>query len=112
MINILVDRLPLIDRAVLFDDIEGRVNAAGVKDWIRFNTVNRWASYDLANKFYVTAHDHEKESSYTELFDYVVVSGHLLTQNMPYYKVLKRFNGRILHAHDFRDAREFTDQDI
>ncbi len=101
-------------RAVLFDYIEGRVNAAGVKDWIRFNTVIRWVSYDPASeKFHVTAHDHEKDSSYTELFDHVVVaSGHFSTPNMPYYEGFESFNGRILHAHDFRDAREFTDQDI
>ena len=101
-------------RAVLFDYIEGRVNAAGVKDWIRFNTVIRWVSYDPASeKFHVTAHDHEKDSSYTELFDHVVVaSGHFSTPNMPYYEGFESYNGRILHAHDFRDAREFTDQDI
>ena len=101
-------------RAVLFDYIEGRVNAAGVKDLIRFNTVIRWVSYDPAReKFHVTAHDHEKDSSYTELFDHVVVaSGHFSTPNVPYFKGFESFNGRILHAHDFRDAREFTDQDI
>ncbi len=71
-------------------------------------------SYDpVGKKFHISAHDHEKDSSSSELFDHVVVaSGHFSTPNMPYFAGFDSFNGRILHAHDFRDALEFTDQDI
>ena len=31
---------------------------------------------------------------------------------MPHFDGLDRFNGRVLHAHDFRDAVEFKDKDI
>ena len=31
---------------------------------------------------------------------------------MPYFEGLEAFPGRILHAHDFRDALEFKDEDI
>jgi len=37
----------------------------------------------------------------------IVASGHFSTPNVPHYEGFESFNGRILHAHDFRDAREF-----
>ena len=101
-------------RAVLFDYIEGRVLKANIRDWIRFNTAVRWVNYDSATDlFSVTVHDYDKDTSYTEEFDFLVVaSGHFSTPNVPYYEGFESFNGRLLHAHDFRDAREFTDKDI
>ncbi|MYB35049.1 MAG: NAD(P)/FAD-dependent oxidoreductase, partial [Gammaproteobacteria bacterium] len=101
-------------RAVLFDYIEGRVQKAGVRDWIRFNSTVRRVGYDDAGgKFTVLVHDNEKDRDYSEQFDYVVVaSGHFSTPNVPEFEGFNTFNGRILHAHDFRDALEFKDQDI
>ena len=101
-------------RAVLFDYIEGRVAKADVRKWIRFSTVVRWINYDAeSEQFTVTVHDHATDSCYSEEFDHVVVaSGHFSTPNVPHYEGFETFNGRILHAHDFRDAREFTDKDI
>ncbi|WP_296981908.1 NAD(P)-binding domain-containing protein, partial [Thalassolituus sp. UBA1505] len=47
------------------------------------------------------------------VFDYVVVcSGHFSTPNVPEYPGFANFGGRVLHAHDFRDALEFKDKDI
>ena len=101
-------------RAVLFDYIEGRVKKAGVRHWIRFNTPVRHVSYDEPEGvFHVTAHDLEKDVEYTEEFDHVVVAtGHFSTPNVPYFEGFETFNGRVLHAHDFRDAMEFKDKDI
>lgn len=101
-------------RAVLFDYIEGRVLKANVRDWIRFNTAVRWVNYDdSTGKFTVTVHDHNKDSAYSEDFDHVIcASGHFSTPNVPYYEGFESFNGRLVHAHDFRDAREFTGKDI
>ncbi|PIV78539.1 MAG: potassium transporter [Rhodobacteraceae bacterium CG17_big_fil_post_rev_8_21_14_2_50_63_15] len=101
-------------RAVLFDYIEGRVIKAGVRDWIRFNSVVRGVAYDdKSGLFSVTVHDHAKDRTYTEEFDHVIVaSGHFSTPNVPFYEGFDTFNGRVLHAHDFRDAREFKDKDI
>jgi trimethylamine monooxygenase len=66
-----------------------------------------------AGNFTVTVHDHEKDSVYSEDFDHVIcATGHFSTPNVPYYDGFDTFNGRILHAHDFRDAREFAGQDI
>ena len=101
-------------RAVLFDYIEGRVKKANVRPWIRFRTPVRMVTFDEATqKFTVTAHDLKKDHTYAEEFDDVVVaSGHFSTPNVPEFPGFATFNGRILHAHDFRDAREFAGKDI
>ncbi len=101
-------------RAVLFDYIEGRVNKADVRDHIRFSTVCRNVSFDDATKkFTVTVEHLPKKHTYFEEFDHVIVaSGHFSTPNVPHYEGFETFNGRVLHAHDFRDAREFKNKDI
>lgn len=101
-------------RAVLFDYIEGRVKKARVRDWIRFSTVVRDVSYDAGTQmFTVNVHDNPNDRTYAEEFDHVIVAtGHFSTPNVPYFDGFEDFNGRVLHAHDFRDAREFKDKDI
>ncbi|WP_312531753.1 NAD(P)/FAD-dependent oxidoreductase [Paracoccus sp. (in: a-proteobacteria)] len=101
-------------RAVLFDYIQGRVEKAGVRKWIRFSTPVRMVTYDSkTEKFTVTAHDLVKDRMYTEEFDNVIVaSGHFSTPNAPEFPGFTRFGGRILHAHDFRDAMEFKGKDL
>jgi len=101
-------------RAVLFDYIVGRVKKAEVRDWIRFRTPVRHVSYNQGTaKFTVTAHDLIENREYSEDFDHVVVaSGHFSTPNVPNFDGFSTFNGRVLHAHDFRDALEFKDKDI
>ncbi len=101
-------------RAVLFDYIEGRVKKAGVRDWIRFSTSVRFVRYDEKSEtFTVTAHDLINDRMYEEVFHHVVVaSGHFSTPNVPEFPGFSNFGGRILHAHDFRDALEFKDMDI
>ena len=101
-------------RAVLFDYIEGRVKKAGVRDWVRFRTPVRFVRYDDATaKFTVTVHDLIKDSIYDEVFDNVIVAaGHFSTPNVPEFPGFGTYNGRILHAHDFRDAMEFAGKDI
>ena len=101
-------------REVLFDYIEGRVLKADIRKWIRFNTAVRWVNYNAATAmFTVTVHDYKNDTSYSEEFSHLVVaSGHFSTPNVPHYEGFETYNGRLLHAHDFRDAREFTDKDI
>jgi len=101
-------------REVLFDYIVGRVEKAGVRQWIRFNTPIRRVSWDEdRRKFDVIAHDNLKDEDYSEEFDNVIVaSGHFSIPNVPEYPGFTKFGGRILHAHDFRDALEFKDKDI
>ncbi|MBW6418491.1 NAD(P)-binding domain-containing protein [Celeribacter sp. PS-C1] len=101
-------------RAVLFDYIEGRVLKADVRKWIRFSSVIRWVEYDAEKgDFEVTVHDMKEDRVYKERFDNVIVaSGHFSSPNVPEYEGFDQFNGRIVHAHDFRDAREFEGKDV
>ena len=100
-------------RAVLFDYIKGRVEKAGVRDKIRFSTIVRDVRASDGGGFDVTVRDESTDSESTEHFDHVVVaSGHFSVPNVPEYPGFDTFNGRILHAHDFRDAREFEGQDL
>lgn len=101
-------------RAVLFDYIEGRVKKAGVRDWIRFSTAARRVTYDDdSGMFTVTVHDLSNDREYSEEFDHVVVAtGHFSTPNIPDFDGFDSFNGRVLHAHDFRDALEYKDKHI
>ncbi len=99
-------------RAVLFDYIEGRVKKAGVRKYIQFNTVVRDVR-TVDGGFEVTARDCEADSESREVFDHVIVAtGHFSFPNVPHYPGFETFNGRILHAHDFRDAREFEGKDL
>ena len=91
-----------------------RVEKSGVRKYMRFHTPVRWVSYDDASgQFSVTAEDVKNQHTTTEQFDYVVVaSGHFSIPNVPFFEGLDKFNGRVLPAHDFRDALEFKDKDI
>jgi trimethylamine monooxygenase len=101
-------------RAVLFDYIQGRVEKAGVRDWIKFRTPVRHVEWDQnAKQFNITSHDLVNDNITTEQFDNVVCcNGHFSTPNVPEFEGLDRFNGRVLHAHDFRDAVEFKDKNV
>ncbi len=99
-------------RAVLFDYIEGRVKKAGVRDWIRFNTAVRSVEAK-GDGFTVTVCDLPADRVHSEDFDHVIVcTGHFSTPNVPYFEGFESFKGRVLHAHDFRDAVEFAGKDI
>ena len=113
--NILVGPLLRTRHAlILFDYIVGRVEKVGVRDMIRFSSSVRHVTYDDASGiFTVVVQEHAKDSEYSEEFDYVIVaSGHFSTPNVPHFDGFDSFPGRILHAHDFRDAMEFKGKDI
>ncbi len=101
-------------RAVLYDYIIGRVKKSDVRKYIQFKTPVRWVEYsDETQTFTVTVMDHKTGEMRKEEFDFVVVaSGHFSTPNMPYVQGLENFPGRVLHAHDFRDACEFSGKDL
>ncbi|MFC3609493.1 flavin-containing monooxygenase [Stutzerimonas tarimensis] len=101
-------------REVLWDYIKGRVEKAGVRHYIRFETAVRQVSYDeTSGLFTVTVHDYVADRTYAETFDWVVcASGHFSTPNVPYFPGFETFAGRVLHAHDFRDALEFKGKDV
>ena len=101
-------------RAVLWDYIKGRVEKAKVRKWVRFSTPVRMVEWDAKKKkFNVTLHDRVKDKMYTEQFDNVVVaSGHFSTPQVPEFPGIKTFAGRVMHAHDFRDALEFKGKHV
>lgn len=101
-------------REVLKDYIMGRLDKRALFTYMRFECPVRWVTFDKdTQRFTVTVMNHKTGEQETEEFDYVVVAtGHFSTPNMPYYKGLEQFPGRVLHAHDFRDALEFEGQDV
>lgn len=103
-----------VPRAVLKDYITSRVEKNNIRQYIRFNHAIRWVEYHEDREiFTVSVMDHNKGELITEEFDYVVcATGHFSTPNLPEVEGLNEFPGRILHSHEFRDAREFKDQDI
>jgi len=83
-----------------------------VRDWIRFETAVRWVE-KTDDGFDVTVCELPQDRTYTEHFDHVIVAtGHFSTPNVPEFDGFDTFKGRILHAHDFRDAMEYVDKDV
>lgn len=101
-------------REVLQDYIVGRAKQSGVRQYIRFGTAVRHVTYDEASgQFSVTVEDLNAGKQSSESFDHVVVStGHFSVPNIPYFEGVETFPGRVLHAHDFREAREFVGQNL
>lgn len=101
-------------REVLFDYIQGRIKQSKARDYIKFNTVARWVDYnEKAKQFRVVFDDLVSNETFEEYFDYLVVgTGHFSTPNMPYFKGIDNFPGTVMHAHDFRGADQFANQDI
>lgn len=101
-------------RPVLRDYIMGRIERSGLRDQIRFNTAVHSVEYhEDTGRFTVTVRELEEDRMVSEEFDWVVVAtGHFSTPNVPEFEGLDSFPGRVLHAHDFRDACEFAGKDL
>merc|ERR1712088_439055 len=98
-------------REVLFDYLKGRWNKEEIQKYIKFSTVGRDVVYNKAtDDFTVSVKDLKNDVVIDgERFDYVVVaSGHYSVPNVPTFPGVEKFPGRVLHAHDFRDATEFA----
>jgi trimethylamine monooxygenase len=99
---------------VLADYIIGRATKAGLKEMITFATAVRHVTYDDASgKFTVTVEDLATHTTTSSTFDYVICAGgHFSTPHVPTFPGLDKFPGRVLHAHDFRDAEEFRNKNV
>lgn len=97
-------------REVLYDYITGRAKKSGVRKQIRFSTAVRFVEFSKATgKFKVTTEDLTSRATSSENFDFVIVAnGHFSVPNVPYFEGVEKFPGRVMHAHDFRDAQEFS----
>ncbi len=91
-----------------------RAEKSGVKRFIRFNQVVRYVDYESKkNLFTVRTQDLLTGKETLDQFDYVVVAiGHFSIPNVPHIEGIQQFSGRIIHSHDFRNAKEFAGQDI
>ena len=81
-----------------------------MKKRITFKTVVRSVQFsEETEKFTVTVESlTEKKVLPAEEFDYVMAaSGHYSVPFVPEYPGVEKFPGRVMHSHDFRDAKEF-----
>ncbi len=95
-------------REVLYDYIVGRVKSGNLKNKVKFNT--RVINTIFKNeKFEISYQDKVNDKILKENFDFVIVStGHFSVPFIPEYDGMKSFPGRIMHSHDFRDAKSVT----
>jgi cation diffusion facilitator CzcD-associated flavoprotein CzcO len=101
-------------REALFSYIAARAQKNDLRRFIEFNTPVRWVEYDAdADKFNVKVERLTDRDTRVEQFDYVIVSvGHFAIPNVPQFDGFETFPGRVLHAHDVRDAQEFAGKDL
>ncbi|WAR09366.1 LOW QUALITY PROTEIN: SNO1-like protein, partial [Mya arenaria] len=89
-------------RAIIRDYIEGKWSKGAngtLKDYIKFNTAVKNVKYlDDKKKFIVTVEDFSNKETREGFFTHVVVAS--------------GFPGKVLHSHDFRHARHFTNQRV
>jgi trimethylamine monooxygenase len=101
-------------RAVFADYIRGYAEQNNVRQYIQFNTVVHWISYSNdKNKFNVLVKNLKKDETRSEEFDYVIIAtGHFSAPNIPHIEGIETFPGRILHAHEFRSAKDFINKHV
>lgn len=101
-------------RAVLHDYIKGRIEKSGITHYIKLCHAVKWVAYDDASaKFRVTVKDLKADLTTTSDFDNIIVAcGHYSTPNIPEFPGVKKFPGRVMHAHDFRSADEFAGKNV
>lgn len=101
-------------RAVLRDYIMGRVKKHQVLNRfdVRVSTVVRNVEpLNNGDRFKITAFNQKSRKTTVEEFDYVITaSGHYSYPYLPEINGINDFPGRVTHATDFRDAREYAGQ--
>lgn len=101
-------------RPALWDYIAGRLEQSNVRQYIRFETVVRWAQFDEERQIFTVTSEHlPSGQTHTEEFDRVVVaSGHFSFPNVPELPGIESFTGSVSHAHDFRGAEALEGRDV
>lgn len=89
-------------------------NKPEVMDKIRLNTAVRMVTFDeKTEKFTVRSTDLTMNRDRVEDFDYLFVcTGHYWNPKMVVKPGFENFQGRLMHSHDFKDAREVTGKTI
>ena len=100
-------------REVLFDYLQGRwIKEGNLRKMIRFNHMVRSVAFDEETQMFSVMVKDLKDNKVLkeERFDNVIVAtGHYSTPNVPSLPGIESFPGRVLHSHDFREAKEFKD---
>ena len=101
-------------RSVLHDYIKGRIVKSDIAAYIRLRHAVRSVAYDHASEtFTLHVTDLVEDRVHVERFEHVVVAtGHFSVPNAPSFPGFELFPGRVLHAHDFRDANEFAGKNV
>jgi trimethylamine monooxygenase len=101
-------------REVVFDYVKGCATKANVLGWVKLTTVVCTTCFDEKTQlFTVVSRNLKTEVETTEQFDWIVVaSGHFSVPSVPEWPGFDKFEGRIMHAHDFHEACEFKGKDI
>ena len=92
--------------------LTGRMMKHGdLNKYVRYNKkVTNVRFVDATKKFTVQVADadNQGQEETEEIFDYVIVAtGHFWAPNFPDFPGIESFPGRVLHAHDYKCAKEF-----
>ena len=100
---------------MLLDYLQGYWKLHGVKkEDIHTRHVVRNVAFDEASQiFTVKVTNLPEKIDFEQEFDRVIVaSGHFSVPHIPHFEGIEKFEGRTMHAHDFKNAREFTGKKI
>lgn len=103
-----------LPRELINDYITGRAAKSNIRRFIKFSTAVRCVHWDCErDQFNLRSENLITNQTSEEYFDYVIVAvGHFSVPHTPYFDGIETFKGRVVHSHDFRDARHFTKQRI
>ncbi|XP_063681830.1 trimethylamine monooxygenase-like [Bolinopsis microptera] len=102
-------------RDVLFDYLRGYWKFHGVKkeDVLTRHVVRNVSFDDKTATFTVRVRNLVQGLDIEQEFDRLIVaSGHFSVPNVPHFEGIETFEGRAMHSHDLRNAREFTGKRI
>ena len=102
-------------RPVIEKYIKTRFETPDILERIRFQTVVRMVKYNESTKQFSIDSTNlvTKVDTNSEIFDYIFVcTGHYHNPNMIHKQGFEKFEGRLLHAHDFKDGSQFKNQTI
>ncbi|OTF69862.1 dimethylaniline monooxygenase[N-oxide-forming] 3-like protein [Euroglyphus maynei] len=65
------------------------------------------------DEWLVTAKDVKKRKEFTQKFDIIFIcTGRYSVPNWPKYDTMKKFKGKLLHSHDYRQPEDYIDERI
>jgi len=102
-------------REVLFDYQQGRWKQNDIRRFMKFAHPVKSVVYNKeTDDFTVIVKDLKNDAMLPpERFSHVIVaSGHYSTPHVPSFPGIEKFPGRVMHAHDFRDACEFKNKTL